>query len=221
MTKATKEEIARNNKPALANRNDKFPSITKLVKIKYDDKPVWKVTIDGSPEVMETNDIKDINYYAKFNDMCAAQLSRSFEYLDKKAWAKMVAVAFTNIEYEDPEKDTTQLSRFMGMFRTYLTNKQRAVTRDQLIPEMAPPFEDDDEDVGLFYFKFEPLMLYLKRRDMKIDMHTLQGWIRKLGGGTKGLTIKGERVRVRCIRNDLFRDMPEMDTPELPENPIG
>lgn len=220
---AKAKERAANKPPAGLNeaearkpKSNSIPRITKWKKIASEN-PVWFVTVEGSSVEMKITDPRDITDYKRFETQCFKQLNLRFMPVTPKDWAEATSDVLHLMTVEQADEDTTLRGRFVELLQTYLTNRQCAQKREELL--LGRPWEDEDE--GRYYFELSRLMKFLKKE--KEDVGTAQTcvmWIDELGGGTLETSIKKKSIRLRWVPSDALQKTPDVSPPELSQSEI-
>jgi hypothetical protein len=200
---------------AASDDNDDLPKIISWKKIVSDgEKPEWRITIEGSNREMTIDDVRDITKYSKFVDQCVAQLDRSFGHVKNAQikWQDTVKIALRSITVEQAPEDTTPRGQFLEFLETFLTNRQRGETRDDLLS--GRPWED--QDAGRHEFEMKVLTKFLERQKVHnktMKMKDYTRWIRQLGGDKYDTTIKGKSVHLWFVPSSAVQKTPELSTP--------
>lgn len=189
------------------------PELISVVKIKSDT-PRWLVTVVGSNQQVEIDDIRDLSRCIRFVDQCAAQLGLMFRIDKSNLWADKVNAVLTVAEVREPEEDTTLLDEFRELVEEFVTNRARGERKDDLLS--GRPWEDEER--GRHYFRIADLLKFLHRQSMRdIDRPTTARMIRKLGGDCQEypMTLKGKNVRVWWVPSGAVHATPSLDPPPL------
>jgi hypothetical protein len=190
-----------------------IPEIVKWEKINSE-KPIWYLSIRGSNATMTITDIRDITDYRRFTDQCAKQLNMFFMPVEQAIWASMLRDARPKMTEKQADEDTTQKGQFREELETFLTNRMRGKEREDLL--RGAPWEDEENK--RHYFTMGPLATFLERKGMrKVERKDIATWIRALGGGPQGLTIKNHRQRCWWVPSDAIDEAPELAPPDIPE----
>lgn len=123
--------------------SNSIPRITKLRKIVSED-PVWFVTVAGSSVEMKITDARDFTDYKRFETQCFKQLNLRFMPVKPKDWAEATIDALQFMTEEQADADTTEKGQFLELLQTYLTNRQRAQKREDLLS--GRPWEDEEKE---------------------------------------------------------------------------
>ena len=196
------------------------PIITEWRKI-HSENPVWIFRIVGSDGELEIDEIKDITDYRRFTNQCAKQLNLFFGPVKADIWSYMLQDAREKLLTEEQAPaDTTRKGRFFELLNNWLTNRARALNRDQLFSDK--PWED--EDIGRYEFRINALKAELDRVGMKdATMGELRKWLKDLGGGPlsdKPIKVKGRNIRLWFVPSSKFEADPEMEVSLAPMEPI-
>jgi hypothetical protein len=190
-----------------------IPVIVNWEKINSEE-PTWNVTIQGSNVKMKIKDIRDITDYRRFTDQCAKQLNMFFMPVKQAIWASMLRDARPKMTEKQADEDTTREGQFRELLETFLTNRLRGKEREDLL--RGAPWED--EKSRRRYFTMGPLEKFLEMQRMRnVDRKEIATWIRALGGGPQGLTIKNKRTRCWWVPSDAVDEAPELTLPDMPE----
>jgi hypothetical protein len=193
-----------------------IPVIVSWEKINSED-PIWDVTIQGSNDKMKIEDIRDITDYRRFTDQCAKQLNMFFMPVKQATWASMLRDARPKMTEKQADEDTTRKGQFRELLETFLTNRMRGKEREDLL--RGAPWED--EKSRRRYFTMGSLATFLEREGMRnVDRKEIAAFIKALGGGPQGLTIKNKRIRCWWVPSDAVDEAPELAAPDLPESEI-
>lgn len=190
-----------------------IPVIVSWEKINSDE-PIWNVFIQGGNDAIKIKEIRDITDYRRFTDQCAKQLSMFFMPVKQVAWAGMLRDARPKMTEVQAEEDTTRVGQFRELLETFLTNRMRGKTREDLL--RGAPWED--EKSSRRYFTMGSLATFLERQGMRsVDRKEIAALIRALGGEPQLLTIKNKRTRCWWVPSDAVDEAPELAAPDLPE----
>jgi hypothetical protein len=193
--------------------SSEIPVIVSWQKINSEE-PIWIVTIQGSNEKLKIKDIRDITDYRRFTDQCAKQLSMFFMPTTKTTWASILKDARPRMTEVKADEDTTREGQFREILETFLTNRQRGRSREDLLRSV--PWEDEDK--RRHYFTMEALAKIVEREGMrKVERNEIAAWIKNLGGEPQSLTIKGCRKRCWWVPSDAVGRAPELTLPTMPE----
>jgi hypothetical protein len=190
-----------------------FPVIVSWEKIESAD-PTWNISLAGSSDAMTITDARDITDYRRFANQCFKQLNMVFLPMRQDAWARILSDALRKMIVKQAEEDTTRVGEFREHLETFLTNRLRGKTRDDLL--RGAPWED--EGIRRRYFTMGALAKFLEIEKMRnVDRKEIATWIRALGGGPQNLTIKNNRKRCWWVPSDAVDEAPELAAPDLPE----
>jgi hypothetical protein len=190
-----------------------IPVIVSWEKINSEE-PSWNVTIRGSNGSMTITDARDITDYRRFVTQCFKQLNMIFPPVTPVIWANTLRDALPKMTEKQAEEDTTREGQFRELLETFLTNRMRGKEREDLL--RGAPWED--EKSRRRYFTMGPMDKFLEMERMRnVDRKEIATWIRALGGGPQGLTIKNKRTRCWWVPSDAVDEAPELAPPEIPE----
>jgi hypothetical protein len=193
-----------------------IPDIVSLEKINSE-APIWYVSIRGSNGRMTITDPRDITDYKRFVTQCFKQLNMFFPPVKPVTWANTLRDAIPKMTENQAEEDTTRKGQFRELLETFLTNRMRGKEREDLL--RGVPWED--EKSSRRYFTMGPLEKFLEMERMRnVDRKEIATWIRALGGGPQGLTIKNKRTRCWWVPSDAVDEAPELAPPDIPESEI-
>ncbi len=163
---------------------------------------------------MTITDARDITDYKRFLTQCFKQLNMFFPPVKQVEWANILRDAMPKMTEKQADEDTTRVGEFRELLETFLTNRRRGQLREDLL--RGAPWED--EESRRRYFTMEALAKFLEREGMcKVKPNEIAAWIRALGGGPQGLTIKNHRKRCWWVPSDAVDEAPELAPPDIPE----
>ena len=163
---------------------------------------------------MTITDARDITDYKRFLTQCFKQLNMFFPPVKQVEWANILRDAMPKMTEKQADEDTTRVGEFRELLETFLTNRRRGQLREDLL--RGAPWED--EESRRRYFTMEALAKFLEREGMcKVKRNEIAAWIRALGGGPQGLTIKNHRKRCWWVPSDAVDEAPELAPPDIPE----
>jgi hypothetical protein len=165
-----------------------IPVIVSWEKINSEE-PIWHMTIQGSNGRMTITDARDITDSKRFLTQCFKQLNMIFPPVKPVTWANMLRDAMPKMTEKKAEEDTTREGQFRELLDEFLTNRMRGKHREDLLG--SKPWEDEDQ--RRHYFTMEGLAKFVEREGMRVERYEIAAWIKNLGGGPQGLTIKGHR----------------------------
>jgi hypothetical protein len=195
---------------------DDMPFIVSWEKINSGD-PYWNITIRGSNCSMRITDARDITDYRRFATQCFKQLNMIFLPVKQVAWANALREAMPKMTERQADEDTTREGEFRELLETFLTNRMRGKTREDLL--RGVPWED--EESRRRYFTMAALATFLQREGMfKVDRRDIATWIRALGGEPQNLTIKNHRTRCWWVPRDAVNEAPELSPPAEPAHDV-
>jgi hypothetical protein len=176
--------------------------------------PTWIITLQGSSGTMTITDARDITDYRRFVTQCFKQLNMIFPPVKQVTWAKTLSDAMPKMTVKQADEDTTREGEFWERLETFLTNRQRGKSRDDLL--RGVPWED--EESGRRYFTMSALAKFLEKEGMrKVERKEIAVWIRARGGEPQNLTIKNNRKRCWWVPSDAVDEAPELAPPDMPE----
>lgn len=188
-----------------------YPEILGLSKLESDP-PVWFVDIPGHRIPMQTDDLQN---YRRFHKMCMATANVCYKMIPEPVWFSIVGEAMTKVESIPAPEDVSLAGVFKEMLETFLTNRMRGKTKEDLL--RGAPWED--EETGKFWFQLAPLEKFLQREGVRdVSRTTLKFRIEALGGGHRDQwNIKGRNRSVWWVPSSAITPAPELDPPEQPK----
>jgi hypothetical protein len=199
--------------------DDDIPMIVSWRKIVSNgEEPHWFVCIKGSNREMEITDVRDITNYKRFADQCVSQLNIFFSPVKnaQNKWQEALKNARHLLTEEQAPEDATPRGRFVGLLETYLTDRRRGTSREDLLRDV--PWEDEDK--GRYEFTMKGLTKLLDREKANMKLRDCVRWIKEMGGGEQGTTVKGKSMRLWWVPSAAVQKPPQLSPPELPGRPI-
>jgi hypothetical protein len=84
---------------------------------------------------------------------------------------------------------------------------------------VGKPWEDEEE--GRHYFRMRDLQRYLERENFKhLTRGALGELIKKLGGESMQMSIRGHNRHVWWVPVDALQTVPEVPVPQLPRREV-
>lgn len=213
--------------------NDVFPQITSVRKVESEP-PVWFVDID-TPEGTKTLRLKteEFQYYHHFQRHCMEVATVIFKHLPQNIWNIIMMDAMANTEIHLPPPDLRAGGRFRELMETFLTNRTRGLTKEDLLRGASW----EDEDGGRFYFRLADLNKFMEREGIKLSRSELTSLIKRMHNTFDdegelvgenmankvdfnphvGMRIKTNYVNTWWVPSSVVQRAPELDAPELPK----
>jgi hypothetical protein len=186
-----------------------YPEILGIDKLDSDP-PVWFVQIPGARIPMATEDLQ--NYY-KFHKMCMAHANICYKMISQPVWFSIIGDAMQRVKVIAASDDVSTSGVFLEMLETFLTNRMRGKTKEDLL--RGVPWED--EEAGRHYFSMSALEKFLQREGWRnVERPMLKYRIEKLGGGNRQqMNIKGKNRGMWFVPVKAIEGAPELDAPEI------
>jgi hypothetical protein len=197
----------------------------------------WFCDIDG-PEGTVTLKMGtgDMQNYLTFQRYCMDFANILFKHLKHDTWTSLLSEAIQRAELVDAPPDLRAGGRFRELMETFLTNRQRGETKEDLL--RGAPWED--EETGRHYFRLADLQRFLDREGTKMTRGEITREIKRMhnhydeegrlvdGDVTddpefyphEGKNIKGKFINLWWVPSEAISETPELDAPQLPREAI-
>ena len=190
-----------------------YPVISGLSKLNTEP-ALWFVEVEGTRISMSTEELQS---YPRFHRLCMEFTHKCFMMLRQDVWLGLVSDAMQNMTLIEASADIGIAGRFLELLETFLTNKQRGLTREDMFNNR--PWED--EEAGRHYFRLTALQKFMEREGMKdMTRGQITERIRKLGGGGHQFTIKGRNCSTWYVPGEALQKSLEVAPPEIKGEPI-
>jgi hypothetical protein len=176
-----------------------YPEIGGIRKLKTQP-PTWFIDVNGYGVEVTTEQLQS---FGKFQAACmASDGNLVFSIMKQDTWISTLQDAMRDVQEIDVPLEELPEQRFKEALRQFLTNRRRAQRREDLLD--GKPWLN--EESGLYLFRSEDLLTFLKRNDHKefADMRTMTKMLNKLGAGRHQENFSNDSSR-RC------RTMREME----------
>ena len=215
--------------------NDVYPQIKAMRKM-MSDPPEWFVDLESS-EGTVTLCLRsgDLLNYNKFQQVCVDRASMLHKHLGQSVWTGIVQEAMKQSEEIDVSPDTGPGGRFLELIETFLTNRQRGHSREDLLRGVSW----EDEESGRFYFKLADLQKFLEREGLKLTRSEMTSNIKRLHNtfdhgkvvgndlsydpkfsAHVGMRIKDKFINTWWVPSSMISATPEIDPPGLARDEI-
>jgi hypothetical protein len=181
------------------------------------EEPVWLISLEGSDAQLTITRIDDLTNYRRFTDQCAQQLNRFFLPMKQADWINVLRQAESELKLEEATVGTTRKDRFHEMLEEFVTNRARAISKEDILA--GRPWENEED--GRHYFRLKDLDKHLKRESVR-DMSRSEccAWIRAFGGGERPTSIKGKTYRLWFVPCSAVDKPQVLDLPRSRGEPI-
>lgn len=182
------------------------------------EEPVHYVTIEGSNREMKILLFRDIYRHNLFVEHCGGQLNIIFPPIKQSIWTVVLRGYSKLMEETKPSADMTKYGHFKELLETFLTNRNRATSKEDIL--RGAPWHAEDE--GRHYFRLTDLLRFLDRERMRVTRNEVTDWIRDLGGPENSVetTVKRTSIRLWFVPSEMVQESPDLDLPPTPKEPI-
>ena len=200
-----------------------LPEIKSIAKMNSEP-PIWFVEVEDGAAKIECS-TEDLQQWPRFQRLLMEKLHNPFGVIAQPVWLQHVAAAMAEKVYNiEVSEDVKEGGVFLELLETYLTNRQRAESEEDLLA--GRPWEDQEN--GRYYFQMSKLVRYLEREGLKnIKTPQVVSMVRKLNGITdpkeacyENREIKGKTVRVHFVPSSVVQATPKISTPAVKGKPI-
>lgn len=205
-------------KAAKAVAKDAVPHFDKVVITRDKEQTRWAITIADQVIVLSSSEV--LNQRALI-DRCFALFGMSWVPLSRPAWK--VFLDKTYAEAEKYDEDSVHQEQFVELLTEYLTNRQTARDREDLLG--GRPWLNEDR--GRYEFRMQFLEQFLWREGpawlRQRDRRDIQDRIREMGGGPvgkAGTSVKGKSIRLWWVPSSAIDPPVPIPPPRQPESPI-
>lgn len=190
-----------------------YPIISGLSKLTTEP-PLWFVDVEDTRLSVGTVDLMN---YTKFQQVCADRVHKFYGNMKQADWVRVLSTASEGLTLIEAPPELGISGRFQELLEQYLTNRSRGRVRDDLLS--GRPWEDADE--GRHYFQMTAFVNFLFREGLR-DMSSTDAneRIKRLGGGHKGMTIKGHFKNYWWVPAATIQPKPQVDVPRAAQEPI-
>lgn len=191
-----------------------FPVISGLSKLDIPGDPIWFVDIAEHRVEASTTELQT---FTLFQRVCMIQCNRMFRVMKQADWAAMVSEAMESLTVIEAPPDVGAPAQFRELLGEWLTNRMKGERKEDLLA--GRPWLDPEN--GRHWFRIGDLQRFLQREGLReIGRGEISQSIRKLGGGRHYFNIKQRGVSVWWVEEDAFQGMPELEVPEMEDEPI-
>jgi hypothetical protein len=173
-----------------------YPEITGIRKLKTEP-PKWFVDVSGSTVEVTTEQLQQ---FGRFHAACIASRGNLvFTLMKQEAWISTLQDAMTKVHEIEVAEEEQPHVRFKEALREFLTNRRKAMRREDLLD--GRPWLD--EEAGLYVFDPKELLEFFKRNNHKefADMPTITKWLHHWQCGSKKVNFSNKYgPRYRTIR---------------------
>ena len=152
--------------------------------------------------------------FVYFNEECGQQTGRLFTMPPKKHadWLAIVDAAMREVVVIDPPPDLRPGAEFREVLEDFLVNRTRGRRREDILA--GRPWEDEDEK--RHWFRLRDLVDFMVRSGHRnVKRNGIADELRKLGGESGPLDIKGEKTWCWRVPSDVVQPTPELPLPEM------
>lgn len=190
-----------------------YPVISGLSKLNTEP-AIWFVEVEGTRLAMSTEELQN---YPKFHRLCMEFTHKCFMMLRQDVWLSLVSDAMQNMTLIEASEDIGIGGQFLELLETFLTNRQRGQTREDMFNNR--PWED--EETGRHYFRLTALQKFIEREGMKgMTRGQITERIKKLGGGGHQFTIKKRNCSTWFVPSSALQQSLAVDPPKVEGEPI-
>lgn len=170
--------------------------------------PIWILSVDGANIELTTQELRD---QSRLGSKCMEVLNKYPRPIKGTDFADMIRSKLESVEIIPAPEEATLSGQVMVWLEEYCTGRAQARNKEELL--LKKPWTDK----GMVYFSALAFKSFLSQQRILIDERDLWSIIRRNGGESVGMRIKGKVSRFWCVKAFAVQT-EDFALPELPES---